>query len=91
METHARKSEAMHFNARLKLRPVRQGVSTDSLKFHPGPPCPTLLRPVGGPPLKQFSDCLGGGPPTGQAACGLLLPPWIPHAVRAWLKLCTIL
>jgi hypothetical protein len=30
-----------------------QGVTMDSLKFHPGPPCPTLLRPAGGPPLKR--------------------------------------
>jgi hypothetical protein len=30
---------------------IWQGVTTDSLKFHPGPPCPTLLSPVGGPPL----------------------------------------
>jgi hypothetical protein len=26
---------------------VWQGVVTDSLKFHPGQPCPTLLRPAG--------------------------------------------
>jgi hypothetical protein len=52
---------------------VRQGVAMDFLKFHPGPPCPTLLRPAGGPPLKQ---------PAGQAACGRLLPLWTPHAVR---------
>jgi RNA recognition motif-containing protein len=51
-------------------RPVREGVSTDSLKFHLGPPCPTLLRPTGGPPPKQ--------------PYSRLLPPWIPHAVRAW-------
>jgi hypothetical protein len=31
---------------------VWQGVTMDSLKFHPGPPCSTLLRPTGGPPLK---------------------------------------
>jgi uncharacterized membrane protein YagU involved in acid resistance len=31
-------------------RPVREGVSTDSLKFHPAPPSPTLLCPAGGPP-----------------------------------------
>jgi hypothetical protein len=24
----------------------------DSLKYHPGPPCPTLLRPTGEPSLK---------------------------------------
>jgi hypothetical protein len=31
-----------------RVRPVWQGVFTDSLKFHPGPPCPTLLRLSGG-------------------------------------------
>jgi hypothetical protein len=31
---------------------VWQGVAKDSLKFHPSPPCPTLLHPAGGPPLK---------------------------------------
>jgi hypothetical protein len=31
-------------------RPVREEVSTDSLKFHAGPPCPTLIRPQGGRP-----------------------------------------
>jgi hypothetical protein len=28
-------------------------LAMDSLKFHLGPPCPTFLRPAGGPPLKQ--------------------------------------
>jgi hypothetical protein len=32
---------------------VRQGVAMDSLKFHPGP---ILVRPAGGPPLKQPSS-----------------------------------
>jgi hypothetical protein len=32
---------------------VWQRVGMDSLKFHPGPLCPTLLRPVGRPPLKR--------------------------------------
>jgi hypothetical protein len=32
---------------------VWQGVAMDSLDFHPCPPCLTLLRPAGGPPLKQ--------------------------------------
>jgi hypothetical protein len=27
---------------------VWRGVAKDSLKLHPGPPCPTLLRPTGG-------------------------------------------
>jgi hypothetical protein len=36
---------------------VRQGVARDSLMFHPGPPCLTLLRPKGWPPLKRrFSE-----------------------------------
>jgi hypothetical protein len=41
----------------------------DSLKFHPDLPCPTLLRPAGGPPPKlpysHFGCCLpaGGGQP----------------------------
>jgi hypothetical protein len=35
---------------------VCQGVAMDSLKFHPGPPCPTLPCPVGGPPLKRLSS-----------------------------------
>jgi hypothetical protein len=32
----------------VRCRFVREGVSTDSLKFHPALPCPTLLRPAGG-------------------------------------------
>jgi hypothetical protein len=30
---------------------VWQGVAMDSLKFHQSPPCLTLLRPTGGPPV----------------------------------------
>jgi hypothetical protein len=51
---------------RLRSRPVREGVSTDSLKFYAGPPCPTLIRPAAvffplgyptpyGPGLRSFS------------------------------------
>jgi hypothetical protein len=29
------------------IRPVWEGVSTDSLKFHAGPPHPTLIHPEG--------------------------------------------
>jgi hypothetical protein len=36
--------------------PVREGVSTDYLKFHFGPPCPTLIRPADGPPSKRPSS-----------------------------------
>ena len=57
-------------------------VSTDSLKFHLGLPCPTLLRPAGVSPLKRPYDRFRGGPPTGQVACGCLLPLWTPNAVR---------
>jgi hypothetical protein len=32
---------------------IWQGVAMDSLKFYPVPPCPALLCPVGGPPLKR--------------------------------------
>jgi hypothetical protein len=44
---------------------------------HPSTACgrTTPKRPYG-----RF----GGGPPAGRAAFGRLLPPWIPHAVRAW-------
>lgn len=33
---------------------IGQGVALDTLKFHPGCPCPTLLRPTDGPPLKRL-------------------------------------
>jgi hypothetical protein len=50
---------------------VWQGVALDSLKFHPGPPYPTLLRSAGGPPLKWPS--------------GHLLHLWTLHAACLWL------
>jgi hypothetical protein len=53
---------------------VQQGVVMDSLKFHPGPPYPTPLRPAGGPSLKQPYGHFRGGLPAGQATCGRLLP-----------------
>jgi hypothetical protein len=34
---------------------VWQGVAMDSIKFHLGPPCPTLLRPSGRLPLTAVS------------------------------------
>jgi hypothetical protein len=40
---------------------VWQGVAMYSLKFHLGPPCPNLLCPVGGPPLKWPISCFRGG------------------------------
>jgi hypothetical protein len=58
---------------------VWQGVAMESLKFF------ILLRPAGGPPLKQPYGCFWGGPPAGQVACSRLLPLWPPHAVRLCL------
>jgi hypothetical protein len=52
------------------------------LEYRYGPPCPALLRPAGGPPLKRPNSCFRGGPPAEQAACGRLLSLWTPHAVR---------
>jgi hypothetical protein len=60
---------------------IWQGVDMDSLEFHPGPPCPTLLRPASGPPLKRPYDCFSGCSSTGRTACGRLPPLWTPHAV----------
>jgi hypothetical protein len=34
--------------------------------------------------LPRPYDRVRGGPPAGWAACGRLLPLWIPHAVRLW-------
>jgi hypothetical protein len=61
---------------------VWQGVAMDSLKFHPGPLCPTLLCPVGEESLKQPYGRFRGDPPARWAVCGCLLPFWIPLAVR---------
>jgi hypothetical protein len=61
---------------------VWQRVAMDSLKFYLGLPCPTLLRPADRPPLKRTYGCFMGGPPTGRAACGRLLPICRPHPVR---------
>jgi hypothetical protein len=66
----------------MRTRGVWQGVAMDSLKFHPSPPCPTLLSPAGGPPLKRPYGRFRAGPTAGQAACSSLLPFWTPHAVR---------
>jgi hypothetical protein len=57
-----------------------QGVDIDSLNFHSGPPCMTLLRPVGGLPLKRPDNLFRSGPPAREAAC-------TPHAVRLCRKL----
>jgi hypothetical protein len=60
---------------------VRQGVAMDSLKFYPGPICPTLLRPAGGPPLKRPNGHFRGDLPTGQAACGRFFSFWTSHTL----------
>jgi hypothetical protein len=38
----------------------------ESLKYHPGPPCPTLLRPQGGPPPNSLTAILGVARPYGR-------------------------
>jgi hypothetical protein len=65
-----------------KTMSVWQGVAMDSLKFYPGLPCSTFLRPAGGPPLKWLYGHFGGGPSTERAACGCLLPLWTLHVKR---------
>jgi hypothetical protein len=65
-----------------RSRGVWEGVVMDSRKFHPGLPCPTNLRPAGGPPLKRPYGPFRGGSSPGRAAYGRLLPFWIPHTVR---------
>jgi hypothetical protein len=50
------------------LMGVWQQVAMHSLKYHQGPTCPTLLCPVGGPPLKRPYGRYRGGPPAGHAA-----------------------
>jgi hypothetical protein len=59
---------------------VWQGVVMNSLKFHPGPPCPTLLRPAGGPLLKRPFGRFRGRPLAGRAAFGHLQPPSATHS-----------
>jgi hypothetical protein len=61
---------------------VWKGVAMESLKFYLGPLCPTILRPVGGPPLQQPYGRFRGGPSTGRAACGCPLPLWTLPTVR---------
>jgi hypothetical protein len=43
---------------------VWQWVAMESLKFHLGAPCPTLLRPAGGPSQKRPYDRFIFGHPT---------------------------
>jgi hypothetical protein len=64
---------------------VWQGMAMDSLKFHPGPPCPTLPRLAGEPTQKRPNGRFMGGLAARRASCGHLLPIWTPHAVRLCL------
>jgi hypothetical protein len=48
-----------------------------------GPTMPDPYMPCGRATPQMALRPFGGGPSTGWAACGRLLPPWIPHAVRA--------
>jgi hypothetical protein len=63
------------------IRPVWEGISTDSLKFHPVPPSPTLIRPVGRPLPKRPYSHLGVARPQGgqPAAVFFLLGYPIPY------------
>jgi hypothetical protein len=53
---------------------VWQGVATDSLRFYPGPPCPTLLRPAGEPPLKRLHVVSGMARPQGEQPAAVFYP-----------------
>jgi hypothetical protein len=88
VQAKTRQNEASSRRRRggVEARPVLQRVSTDTLMFHPGPPSPAFLHPVGGPPPKRPYGRFGGGMPTGRAVCGRLLPPWIPLAIQAWSR-----
>jgi hypothetical protein len=85
-ETHRDSRNPSHhisLSSLLSLNPrIWQGVTMDSLKFHPGLPCPTLVRPMGVPPLKQPYGRFRGGSLAGQTFCSCLLPPRKPHAIR---------
>jgi hypothetical protein len=64
---------------------VWQGVVMEKLEFHPSPPCPTLLRPAGGPSLKWPYGRFRDGLPIRRAVGGRLLPIWTSHTVRPWV------
>jgi hypothetical protein len=52
-EARKRKNVSLFFKVFTKNMGVRQGVAMDSLKYPSGLPCPTLLCPAGGTPLKR--------------------------------------
>jgi hypothetical protein len=53
---------------------IWQGVVMDFLKFHLGPPCPTFLRPVGGPPLKRPYSSYRSSPTAWGRPAAILCP-----------------
>jgi hypothetical protein len=61
----------------------------DSLKFHPGSPCPTFLRLVGGPPLKRPHSRFRGNLPAGWRPAAVFYPFGRPtpyaYAFLPWL------
>jgi hypothetical protein len=66
---------------------VWQGVTMDSLKYPPGPPCPALLCPAGRPPLKWHYRRFRAGSPTGRAPYDRLQLHWTPRTVRSCASL----
>jgi transcription elongation factor Elf1 len=52
-----------------------------------GPAMHNPCTPCGRATPKRPSSHFYGGPPIGRVACGRFLPPWIPHAVRACVRL----
>jgi hypothetical protein len=63
---------------------VWQGVAMDSIKFHPGLPCPILLRPAGGSPLNRPYGCFWGGPPAERAAVFYPFGHPTPYVYGSW-------
>jgi hypothetical protein len=51
-----------------------QGVAMDSLKFHPGLPCPTLLRPRAGHPWNSLTAVYGVARPQGGLPAAVFFP-----------------
>jgi hypothetical protein len=70
----------------LKGMAVWQGLVMDSLKFHPGLPCPAFLCPACGLPLKQHHGCFSGGLLAERATCGRLQPLWTTPSRTPMLK-----
>jgi hypothetical protein len=69
-----RSRRPININVSKHGRMARGGHGLPKVSLRPAMPCPTLLRPAGGPSLKWPHDRLRDGSPAGQAACGRLLP-----------------